>query len=399
MNRWWRRALALVVVLAVLGGLLIGLRQMRVGPGATETGTAVAPARPALALTEQDLLLAQRQPLQRGVAISGTVKATRIAWVKAKVPGELQLLTVREGDSVRAGQVLGQIDATEAELRLRQAGQQADAAKAQLDIAERQLANNQALVAQGFISPTALQTSQANDAAARANWQAAQSAVALANKALQDASVRAPMAGQVSQRLVQAGERVAVEARLLEIIDLSALELEAAVAPQDLAALRLGAIATLNVEGLDMPLQAKVVRINPSAAAGTRSVLAYLSVPPNAHLRHGLFAQGWLSLGGPTEKSVAPLVLPMSALRLDASKPYVIVVQQDLAEHRPVVLGERGRAADGTELVAIAQGLVEGERVLAASAGLVATGTALRLPGAAAVPAASAAAPAASASR
>src|SRR5256885_16709280 len=67
-------------------------------------------------------------------------------------------------------------DATEVEARWRQTRQQADAAQAQLQLSQRQHDNNQALVTQGFISTTALATSQSNLDAARANLAAAQAA-------------------------------------------------------------------------------------------------------------------------------------------------------------------------------------------------------------------------------
>lgn len=382
---------ALPVLALVLAGTWAWRRAATPSPATSAPAGAAAPAAArALELLPQDLWQARVQPLERGVEVTGALDAVHSAVVKAKVAGELKTLSVREGDAVRAGQVLGQIDTTEFDWRLRQAQQQAEAAKAQLDIAVRQLSNSQALVGQGFISPTALETATATEAGARANLQAAQAAVALAQKARADATLVAPIGGLVAQRLAQPGERVAVDGRVLEIVDLSALELEAAIPPQDVGLLRVGARAQLRVEGQPAPIAARVVRIGPSAVAGTRAVPAWLAVPAVPGLKQGLFARGWVELG-----RREALTVPLAAVRLDGARPYAVAVRDGVARSQVLGLGERGRGTDGTELVEVLSGLQAGDTVLAPSTGQVPDGTRLKLP--APAPAASGAAPAAAA--
>jgi RND family efflux transporter MFP subunit len=235
--------------------------------------------------------------------------------------------------------VIARIDPTEGQARLKQAQQQADAAQAQIDIAERQYTNNKALVDQGFISRTALDTSANNLAAAQANHKAALAAVDLARKGMEDTVLRAPISGVVAQRLAQPGERVTVDARVIEIVDLSRLELEASLSAADSVEVRVGQEATLQVEGTTRPIAARVARINPSAQAGSRSVLAYLSLTDTAGLRQGLFAQGTVAIG----KSSA-LALPLSAVRTDKPAPYVQVVRDNKVAHVTVETGARGEA-------------------------------------------------------
>ena len=120
-------------------------------------------------MAARDLVQAKTITLERILPISGSVAAVRTSLLKARVAGELRGLTVREGDYVNAGQMLADIDAIESDARVRQARQQAAAAKAQVEIAQRSFNNNQSLVAQGFISSTGLESSQASLAAAQTN--------------------------------------------------------------------------------------------------------------------------------------------------------------------------------------------------------------------------------------
>lgn len=375
--KWSLVALSAVVVLAV-GGRIVMSRK------AAPT-VAVQRAPSGLDLAAGDVVVARTIELPRTLDISGGLKAVNSAVVRAKVAAEVRSLSVREGDSVRAGQVLGQLDTVELDLRLRQAEQTASSTKSQLDIATRALENNRALVAQGFISATGLETSISNEAGARASYEAARSAALLAQKGRSDATLLAPISGLVSQRLVQPGERVSVDARLLEIVDLSQLELEAALAPDDVAGLTIGRRATLRVDGLSTPVGARVARINPSAQAGTRSIMAYLAVEPQPALRQGLFVRGTIEL----DRQRA-LALPLSAVRTDQSQPYVLLVKDGQAVASPVKLGARG-SIGGDAWVEIAAGLEEGANVLAASTGLVRDGTPVRLPAKSAPAAASAA--------
>ncbi|NYG31094.1 efflux RND transporter periplasmic adaptor subunit [Sphaerotilus montanus] len=374
MNRSVKFALAVLV----LGALALGFRLVQgrrsdapTAPPAT-SAAASAPV-PALDLRDGDLVMAQMADLSRTQALSGSVRAVSTAIVKAKVAGELRHLGPREGDSVRAGQVVGDIDTTEFELRVKQAVQQAEAARAQVDIARRQLDNNRALVAQGFISATALDTSVANHAAAQASLQAALATADLARKAQADTVLKSPISGTVSQRLAQPGERVAVDARVLEVVDLSRLELEAALPAADAGTLRAGATAELRVEGLPDPVSAQVVRLNPATQAGTRAVLVYLSLQPAPGLRVGLFARGTVAL-----EQRRALSLPLSAVRLDDALPYVVVLDGSALRRRTVKTGARG-LVDRIESVEITDGLRDGDRILRGSLGTVRDGTPARL--------------------
>ncbi len=374
MKRWTKWAVVVVAVLLLAGFVLRAIMMKK----RDEAASATAPAAPVLELSAADVFVLRPLELTRTLTVSGGLKAVNSAVVKAKVAAEIKSLKVREGDTVKAGQVIGQLDTTEYDWRLKQAEQTAASARAQLDIAKRALENNRALVAQGFISSTGLETSVSNQAAAQATWQSASAATELARKSRADSVLVAPISGVVSQRLAQPGERVGVDAKIVEVVDLSRIELEAAVAPEDVGGVVVGQTARLSVDGLAEPAAATVARINPSTQSGTRAVLVYLTLQPQPGLRQGLFARGTIELA---RKSA--LVAPVSAVRIDQAQPYALVVQNGKLALRNVGLGLRGETKlDGRidNVVELTSGVQIGDTVLRGTAGAVRDGTLVKLP-------------------
>lgn len=368
MKRWLKWIIAALVIALMVLGTLRTLSARKAKQLELETQQTAAKAQAVVELTAADVVRVKTIEMQQGLAISGPLKAINSAVIKARVAGELQGLTVREGDRVQAGQTIARIDATEFVARVRQAQQQAESAKAQVDIAKRSFENNRSLVDQGFISKTALESSMANLSAAQASYQAAQAGADVATKSLNDTVLRAPISGLVSQRLAQPGERVGIDARIVEIVDLGRLELEASLSAADSLAVRVGQGARLTVEGSAKPIQAKVVRINPSAVAGSRSVLTYLALDSSTGLRQGLFAQGTLGTG-----TLKTLALPLSAVRTDKPQPYVQTVVNQQVVHQNVVPGAKGEW-EGQSMVAV-QGLADDALVLQGRVGPVRAGT------------------------
>lgn len=377
---WLKWLLLGLLIAAIAAGVGRALNKRAAQRDAAAAAAAATQQAPVYEVAPGDLVRVQRLDLEQTVALSGSIKAVQTATIKARVAGEVTGLDKREGDSVKAGEVLARIDSTEADARVRQAEQQARAAQAQVLIAQRALENNRQLVQQGFISTTALDTTASNLAAAEANHRAGLAALDIARKSLADTTLRSPLNGQIAARLANNGERVGVDARLLEVVDLSAFELEAALAPADAAAVQTGQKARLTVEGLAVPVDAVVSRINPSVQAGSRSVLVYLRLPAAPGMRQGLFAQGRIVTG-----RWQALALPLSAVRNDKPEPYVQVVSAGKVAHVTVPLTRQGLAGDEAMLVVDGvAALPEGAPVLRVTAGGIRAGTATRLLGAAA---------------
>ncbi len=337
---------------------------------------AQAPAQPVLEFATGDIVTAESRELARSVPLTGTLKPFAEAVVKAKIAGELQNLAVREGETVRKGQALGRIDPTEAEARVAERQADLEGARSQLQLAQKNHATQKALLDRGFISKNAFDSTESSLEVARARVKAADAALAVTRKALQDTVLAAPIDGIVAQHHAEPGERLPVDARVLTLANLSRLEMAAPVPAAEIAAVRVGQEVGFAVEGYNgRAFAGRVERINPVAASGSRSVDIYLVVEnPDRALRGGLFAQGTLIL----ERLPAAVVVPLSAVREEAGRRYVYALDDGRILRREVKLGATLRDQG---LVQVTSGLAAGTPVVRSNLGQLREGAAARVAG------------------
>ncbi len=379
-----KRALKIIAAVIALAALGIGARAMLPArPAAPAAPAATAAAAPAtLEFLPQEIVSAEPVELRQVLRLSGSLNAVDLASVKARVGGDVREVLVREGEPVKAGQIVVRIDAAEYEARVAQARGNLNNARAQLEIAAKTRDNNLALVERGFISKNALDNSTSQFAGAKASVDAAQGALDLVQKSLNDTVIRAPIAGLVSARLVQPGEKVAPDSKLIDIVNLQKMELEAGVPAADVARVAIGQPVELGVEGLPERFEGRVARINPATQAGSRSVPVYIRVAnPQNLLRAGMFAEARLTLAS----KAGVLALPQSALRKDGSGAYVFVIADGKIERRAVTLGASGLAGDEFR-TEVASGLQAGMQVIRTDMGNLRPGTPVRVVAAAAAP-------------
>ncbi len=168
-----------------------------------------------------------------------------------------------------------------------------DAARAQAEIAEKNRATNQSLLEKRFISQNAFDNVASLSAANHATLDAADAQVRMAQKALRDATVVAPITGIVSRKNAQVGEKTSIDAPLFSIVDLDSIELQAIVPAGEVAGLSKGMRATLKVDGMpNRTFDATISRVNPATEPGTRSIVVFFTVPnPDHVLKSGMFAR------------------------------------------------------------------------------------------------------------
>jgi membrane fusion protein (multidrug efflux system) len=388
-----KRVVGTVIVLVALGGGFLLVKQRQ---GASASAAAAQPGQKPIELLASDLAVAGKAPLARVLPVTGTVKATQQATIRSKVSGDVARVLVREGEAVAAGAVLAQIDTTEFASRVAEREQNLKGAVAQLAIAQRNADNNKRLVAQGFISPSAMDTTQNQLEAQRAAVAAAEQQLTQARKTLADATVRAPFAGVVTERAVQAGDKASPDMKLFALVDNRSLEYEAALDPEDAAQVKPGMVVTLTPDGLPA-VNAKVLRVNAAVTAGSRAVMIYAAVPSDAGLKSGQFAGGNLRLGGVSDA----VLVPAEALREEGGRTvvYTVVKQGDSSQLqavavRPNLRGEAASGANAGQVMVAVDGLAEGTQIVARNLGPLRMGVPVRISAADAKPAAVPAAPA-----
>jgi membrane fusion protein (multidrug efflux system) len=341
-----RRVVGALVALIVIGSLA-GAVALRAAKKAESNGAGKG-APVALAFAPGDLTDVESLPLARWLPVSGTLQPMRQAIVKAKVAGDVKQITVREGETVQAGQVLARIDTTDLESRMIDRVGALESAKAQLALAEKTRGMNVRLLNDKFISQNAFDSAESSFSVAKGSVKSAEAQVQLAQNALKDAVAVAPLSGIVAKRHVQPGEKVAIEAALVTVLDLRELEVQALVPAVDVPALRIGMPVEFTVDGFgDRHFTGHVERINPSTEAGTRAFLVYVGLPNHdATLRSGMFAVGRIALAA---SAPAP-TLPVTAIRTEAGQSLVWVIDHGKLTKRIVSVGRRDETTGRVEL-------------------------------------------------
>jgi len=341
-----RRIIGGLVVFTLVGGLAgaVALRASKRPDGGVPQVAAPAP----LQFATVDLAYVESTPLARWLPVSGTLQPIRQAVVKAKVAGDLVEFTVREGEPVRAGQKIARIDSADLQSRLVDRLGAVESARAQLALAEKTRTMNVRLLNDKFISQNAFDSTESSFSVARGTLKSAEAQLQLAQNALRDAEVTAPLSGIVAKRHVQPGEKIAIEGPVVTIIDLKDLEVQAMVPALDVPELRVGMPVELFVDGYgERRFQGRVERINPSTEAGTRAILVYVSLPnPDAALKSGMFSTGRIALSA---SAPAP-TLPLAAVRSEAGQSYVWTVDAGKLTRRIVITGRRDEANGRIEI-------------------------------------------------
>ena len=361
------------------------------------------------ALAVRTVLVEQDPTAGRGAAAvlnaSGYVTARRRATVASKITGRLEEVSVEEGMPVREGQLLARIDDDRyraalalAEARLQAARAALDETRAELELARRNVERMRRLAAAGVAGEaeldeveTAVDSLGARLARQGEEAHVAEREVALSRTELEDTVIRAPFAGVVISEDAETGEMVSplsagggfTRTGIATIVDMGSLEIEVDVNESYISRVEPAqrVVAVLDAYP-DWRIPAHVITTVPAADRQKATVLVRIGfderdarILPDMGVQVTFLEAGAAEAARRTgDPAAGALLLPESAVRREAGRDVVFVVEGDRVERRAVALG----AASGGR-IEVRSGLAPGERVVVDPPPELADGTPVRV--------------------
>jgi RND family efflux transporter MFP subunit len=349
------------VLIMALSGVLAGC--------ANERRAASAPPE---TMSNVAVIVAQKTTVPDWVEAVGTVRATQTSQVSSQVMGNIVEIRAHEGDRVQSGQVLAILDdaqyrsaTDQATAALTAAEKEASAVDSDLALAGATLKRYQQLYEKKSLSPQEFdeikaryQSAEARRDMARARQASVNAALTQSRTSLGYTRIRAPFAGVVTEKKVDAGMLASPGMPIFTIEDTRSYRLEVTVDESELRLVRTGKVSPVTIDALgNVQLSGKVVQIVPAADPASRSFLVKVELPADARLRSGLFGRARFPRG---ERSA--LLIPRASLveRGQLQGVYVLDANQ-LAGLRYVTLGK-----NVGEQIEVLSGLQDGEKLVAA---------------------------------
>lgn len=303
-----------------------------------------------------ELASVERRTMPNFFSATGTVEPTRSIELISKAQGEIVRLDVEEGDLVRAGQVILELDHREQELAAGKAEVLANTSKAEYErvqgIATRGLATDKEL-------ETAKQSAEVNEIDS-----------ALAKKALDDRIVRAPFDGMVTVRHVERGETVSEGAQLVDFAQVTPMELRLFLPESVVQEINLDQPVQIRSDITGEVLSGRVDRIAPVVDAATSTIKVTVHVEDSqGRLRAGSFVRARIT----TAVHDDALSIPKRALLPEAGANYVFVAEADSVRKVEV---HTGYADD--DFIEVREGLEGHEQVVTVGQGGLRTGSKIR---------------------
>jgi RND family efflux transporter MFP subunit len=337
--------------LGFLFGIALALAGCGETPGAASTG------EPSKALLV-DMAKVETRDFDVTLDAVGTAYASGQVDIRPQVDGTLVAAPFVEGESVTEGQVLAELDDSKARASLALSEAHLDSAKARYAVATERLARARKLASEDLVSREEFSTLESEQKSAAASVREHEAGVRLAQRNLEDFTLRAPISGKVGIRRVDTGNYIESGTIITTIVAADPLEVLFTVPSRELAGLQVGQPAQIRDTDTARTVlaQGKIRVIDPRVDTDTRmgSVKALV---PNADGR--IKAGQFVGITLVREHREDAVVVPEDAVIPYAGKTFLFVVEDGRAVRREIALGERL-----PEVVEVRSGLKAGETIV-----------------------------------
>ncbi|MGD9888008.1 MAG: efflux RND transporter periplasmic adaptor subunit [Halothiobacillaceae bacterium] len=338
-------------------GLLLGL-----GLSACSHETPSTRAPESAREVRAQVVMAEEVALPSTFPVAGVIEAVDSVQLSSRVMGYIRDLNVVQGQEVKKGQLLFEIDPVDTQGAVDLAKQSLVQAEAALRDAKLDYERFKSLYADEAVNKQQLEKMRMNYEVSLSRVAQAKAGLTVARGQISYTRITAPMDAIVTAKLANEGDMANPGHPVLVLEDTAHLRVRAAVPEQVFRALKLGDTVQVEVDGQTQPLIATVSRMTPTAdsLAHTYPVTLDIAAPG---LKSGAFARVLFPLG--ERKS---LLIPQAAVLERAGITGVFVLNQDnVAQYRMVRTG----TVQGEGQIEILAGLVVGERVLLPASGVV----------------------------
>jgi len=299
----------------------------------------------------------QRQNLNSYLVLNGIVEPEKKVEIYSHLSAYVKKIVKEEGDYVKENDVLAQLDDTEIIISYNQAKIQLDQAKLNLEEAENNYIRSQELVKRSLVSEQDFQATEAQFKQSQLEYQNRMENFNNLKLQLDWTKIRALSEGYITERLIEAGDRVNSNTQVYTIEDFNPLLIRVFVPTSDAINLALGMSAEVTTDVLKgLGFEGKVKLINPRIDVETGTVKVTVEVFDNSlRLQPGMFVKVQIAIG----MKENALVIPRKAILYKQNKSYVFVLNRRQVSQREVLLGLLEE-----DHVEVTEGLNEGEVIV-----------------------------------
>ncbi len=319
-------------------------------------------------LSATDVYKVARGTIEAGLPISGDLRPIETISVRTRTDGILESVLVREGQAVKAGELLAKFESTEQEAALASAEADRLANASDFETQKWTYEQNVALFKAGAIAERDMRTSQQAADAAKARLAASEARLRTAQNTLRDMRVVAPVAGIISTKAVQNGEQTLRGAALFTMVRNEILELTASLPAKMAGGVREGQVARFAADGKQFT--GKVARVSPTIDPTSRNVTVYIQIPnPKNALKGNTFSTGQI-----VSRTVGnALVVPQAAVRISPVDGKTMVYKVEGGVLNPATV-KTGISDDARGVVEILEGVEEKDVVVVGNPGTLGRG-------------------------